>query len=213
MEKEPVRNQELLALLKAKLGSQLLEADLSLGDVVVRISPQNAIDLFRLLKLDAELDFDLLLSVTAVDWMDAREHRFELVYHLLSTTKLHRLRVKLDLPEQESEIESLVPLWSSANFMEREVWDMYGIQFRNHPDLRRILMYDEFKGYPLRKDYPVQAKQPRVKLRAPEVENTARKMLRPELVQISRKVSGQTSTETTDKPQQNLGVHHREAAR
>ena len=90
-------------------------------------------------------------------------------------------------PEENPEVDSLTGLWSVTNFLEREVWDMYGIKFKNHPDLRRIMMYDEFEGHPLRKDYPVQGKQPRVQLRHPEVENTARLMQRPALVQINSK--------------------------
>jgi NADH-quinone oxidoreductase subunit C len=120
--------------------------------------------------------------------MDERDDRFEVVYHLLGLGSMLRVRIKIAVPEHKPEVASLVPLFSSANFMEREVWDMYGISFKGHPDLRRILMYEEFKGHPLRKDYPVQGKQPRVALRYPEVENTAREMVRGELVAIrSRK--------------------------
>ncbi|MBX7137090.1 MAG: NADH-quinone oxidoreductase subunit C [Oligoflexia bacterium] len=175
--------------------SQLTDARLDRGDVVVRVKPEGLVDFFRLLKLDSELCFDMLLDVTAVDWMDQAEARFELVYHVLSTAKLHRLRVKVWVQESKPEIESLCPLWSGANFMEREVWDMYGIKFHGHPDLRRILMYEEFVGHPLRKDYPVQGKQPRVPLRHPEVENTARLMKRPALVQINKRAAGASEQE------------------
>ncbi len=184
-------NQALLELLRSKLASQLIESDLNLGDVVLRIDRKHLLDFFKLLKLDRELSFDLLLNITAVDWLDAQTERFELVYHFLSLTHHNRLRVKLWVPEDNPEVESAFSLWASANFMEREVWDMYGIKFKNHPDLRRILMYDEFEGHPLRKDYPLQGKQPRVKLRYPEVQNTARLMQRPDLVQINKKKSEQ----------------------
>jgi NADH-quinone oxidoreductase subunit C len=109
-----------------------------------------------------------------------------MVYHLMSLSFGYRLRVKVAVDESKPEVDSLVTLWPGANFMEREVWDMYGIAFKGHPDLRRILMYEEFVGYPLRKDYPVQGKQPRIRLRAPEVQNTATQMNRPSLVQINR---------------------------
>jgi len=127
------------------------------------------------------------MSVTGVDWMDSRDDRYEVVYHLLSMSTLARLRVKAALPEHKPEVSTLTSLWHSANFMEREAWDMLGIVFTGHPDLRRILMYDEFKGHPLRKDYPLQGKQPRVALRYPEVENTARQMVRSGLVAINKK--------------------------
>jgi len=182
-------HDELLKLVNSKLGTQILQSSLSLGDPVIRIKRDNILDFFRILKLDVELSFNLFLSVTCVDWLDqeGKDERFEMVYHLLSTAKQYRLRIKVWVPESQPEIDSLVSIWSGANFMEREVWDMYGIKFKGHPDLRKILMYEEFKGHPLRKDYPVQGKQPRVNLRYPEVENTARHMLRSELVQIKKK--------------------------
>lgn len=156
------------------------------GEVVVHVSKENLISLLTSLR-DSSLQFSMLLDVTAVDWMDQREARFELVYQLLSIPTTKRVTVKVQLPEGSPEIESAVPLFRSANFLEREVWDMFGIRFKGHPDLRRILMYEEFKGHPLRKDYPVQGKQPRVPLRRPEVENTARQMKRGDLVAIRSK--------------------------
>lgn len=181
------KSEEFKDLLLSKLGSQILSSECSGGDLCVYTSVAAMHDFFQLLKLDSELGFDVLLSVTAVDWMDERDERFEVVYHLLSTRNALRLRVKIAVPEEEPEVESLVWLWDSANFLERETWDMYGIRFKGHPDLRRILMYDEFTGHPLRKDYPVQGKQPRVSLRHPEVRNTARDLERPDLVKINRR--------------------------
>lgn len=180
----------LASKLSSKLSSYLLSCNVSLGHAVIKIAADKAFEFFKLLKIDSELAFDLFLSVTAVDWMDKREQRFEMVYHLLSTRHLHRLRVTIDLPEQNPVVPSVSGLWAGANFMEREVWDMYGVGFDGHPDLRRILMYEEFVGHPLRKDYPVQGKQPRVRMLNPEVRNTAVDMKRSELVQIrgSRKL-------------------------
>jgi len=180
------KSAELIRKLQDKLGDYLLDARTSLGDAEVRIAPSSVGDFFRLLKLDSELAFNMFVDVTAVDWMDERDERFEVVYHLLSISTHYRLRVKVDLPESAAKLPSVSHLWAGANFLEREVFDMYGVEFEGHPDMRRILMYDEFKGYPLRKDYPVQGKQPRIQLRAPEVENTARHMHRSELVQIGK---------------------------
>jgi NADH:ubiquinone oxidoreductase subunit C len=128
--------------------------------------------------------------------MDQRQERFEVVYQLLSLSTRSRLTIKASLPENKPEIATATNLWSGANFLEREIWDMFGISFVGHPDLRRVLMYEEFIGHPLRKDYPLQGKQPRVPLRAPEVENTARNMLRPDLVTIRGRRAGGESTGT-----------------
>jgi NADH-quinone oxidoreductase subunit C len=86
--------------------------------------------------------------------------RFAVVYHFFSVTHKHRLRLVVPLDETDAEVDSLTSLWAGANWLEREVWDMFGIRFQGHPDLKRILMYEEFEGHPLRKDYPVNKRQP-----------------------------------------------------
>jgi len=96
-----------------------------------------------------------------------RSRRFEVVTHLHSLSNNHRLRVKIRVPEDEPWVHSLVPIWKGANWVERECWDMFGIRFVGHPDLRRILMYEEFVGHPLRKDYPVEKRQPLTEERDP----------------------------------------------
>jgi NADH-quinone oxidoreductase subunit C len=90
----------------------------------------------------------------------AGAERFAVVYHLFSLRFKHRLRLAVPVEEREAEVDSLIPLWAAADWLEREVWDMFGIRFRGHPNLKRILMYDEFVGHPLRKDYPVNKRQP-----------------------------------------------------
>ena len=87
-------------------------------------------------------------------------YRFDVVYHFYSSRHNHRLRVKVPLPLADSTVDSLTSVWEGANWFEREVWDMFGIRFTGHPDLRRILMYEPFQGHPLRKDYPVRKRQP-----------------------------------------------------
>jgi NADH-quinone oxidoreductase subunit C len=82
------------------------------------------------------------------------------VYHFYSLTHKHRLRLVVPLDDADGAVDSLTPLWAGANWLEREVWDMFGIRFNGHPDLKRILMYEEFEGHPLRKDYPVNKRQP-----------------------------------------------------
>ena len=95
--------------------------------------------------------------------------RFAVVYHFFSLRLKHRLRLEVLLHEDDADIDSLTPLWAAADWLEREVWDMFGIRFRGHPNLKRILMYDEFAGHPLRKDYPVNKRQPLI---GPELETT-----------------------------------------
>ncbi len=114
-------------------------------------------------------DYEILLDITAVDYLGKREKRFEVVYHLLSLSQKKRLRIKVRVDEGEK-VSTLSFLWKNANWLEREVYDMFGIEFEGHPDLRRILLYPEFKGHPLRKDYPLKKSQPRIKLLRPERE-------------------------------------------
>jgi NADH-quinone oxidoreductase subunit C len=136
------------------------------------------------LKSDPAFAFNMLIDVTCVDWLDAEEKRFEVVYQLLSIVHFHRLCIKVRLAESSPKVTSVRDLWASANFMEREVYDLFGIDFEGHGDLRRILMYDEFVGHPLRKDYPLRGKQPRVKLRVPELRNTSADLSRDQLVSL-----------------------------
>ncbi len=137
------------------------ETHARLGDATARVDPARVVEVLRLLRDDPELEFEMLTDVTAVDYL-GEVPRFEVVYHLYSVAKNHRVRVKARVAESAPEIESAVALWPSANWMEREVWDLYGIRFRNHPDLRRILLYEQFDGHPLRKDYPKEKRQPLV---------------------------------------------------
>jgi NADH-quinone oxidoreductase subunit C len=183
--------ESLLDALRNSLGEALIEGVIERGDVILTTSPAQIGTVLRTCKESRDLDFSMLVDVTAVDWMDAKEHRFEVVYQLLSIAKRHRVTIKVPVSEDRPEVSSATELWNGANFLEREVWDMFGIRFTGHPDLRRILMYEEFVGHPLRKDYPVQGKQPRIPLRHPEVENTARRMLRSDLVTIRSRTHGQ----------------------
>jgi NADH-quinone oxidoreductase subunit C len=133
----------------------------NLGDATAVVDAARIVDVMRFLRDDGECQFDMLTDLTAVDYL-GEEPRFEVVYHLYSVPKNKRLRVKARLGEKALEIATLCELWPSANWMEREVWDLYGIRFAGHPDLRRILLYEEFEGHPLRKDYPKEKRQPLV---------------------------------------------------
>jgi NADH (or F420H2) dehydrogenase, subunit C len=152
----------ILEPIKEKLGPQILEMLQDRGDDVLVLAREGLRGSFRALKEDRRLGFDFLSDITAVDYWKKKEPRFEVVYQLVCLQRRRRLGVRVPVPENDPIVESLTPLWQGANFLEREVWDLFGIRFIDHPDLRRILLYEEFQGHPLRKDYPVNLWQPRV---------------------------------------------------
>jgi len=155
---------EILARLGERFGAAFGETHAQFGDHTAVVDRAAIGDVLAFGRDDAALRFDMLMDLTAVDYLTypGREDgpRFEVVYHLYSVTHNHRLRVKVPLDEDDPVIASAVPLWPIANWFEREVWDMFGIGFAGHPDLRRLLLYEEFEGHPLRKDYPVNRRQP-----------------------------------------------------
>ena len=131
------------------------------GDPTAIIRPAFLTKAIEFLKNDSRLLFNVLIDITAVDYPE-RNPRFDVVYQLLSLPFNRRVRLKVQVGGSEPVVDSLTPWWGSANWLEREVWDMFGIRFSGHPDLKRILMYEEFEGHPLRKDYPIQKRQPRI---------------------------------------------------
>ena len=130
----------------------ILETKEALGETTVIADPARIVDLCRYLKNDEK--YVRLSSITAVDWHPA-EPRFEVVYHLHSLDRNQRLRVKCRVGGTNPEIDSATRVWRGANWYEREVYDMFGITFRNHPNLQRILLPTDWEGHPLRKDFPV----------------------------------------------------------
>jgi NADH-quinone oxidoreductase subunit C len=156
---------EALNQAKELLGAAVVATHQYRGDETIVVDPQQLFSSMQ--KLRDQLGMTFLVDLTAVDYL-GREPRFEVVYHLRNMKTGWRLRVKAQLAEPEDEtayptIASVAPLWAGANWFEREVWDLYGIKFEGHPDLRRILMYEEFVGHPLRKDYPKEKRQPLVR--------------------------------------------------
>ncbi len=154
----------VLARLKERFGPAVLETHDDRGDHTARVDRGALLDALRFCRDDPALRFDMLMDLTAVDYLKypGREDgpRFEVVYHLYSVPENHRVRIKVGVEEDEPVVPSAVGLWAIANWYEREVWDMFGIRFEGHPDLRRLLLYEEFVGYPLRKDYPMNRRQP-----------------------------------------------------
>ena len=153
----------ILEKVKEKFLDDVYETYEFRGDLVAVVNKEIIRDVMKFLKTDSGLDFNILMDLTAVDYLEQdRILRFDVVYHLYSLAKNHRLRVKAGVDEKDLTIDSLVSIWPIANWFEREVWDMFGIKFKGHPHLKRILMYEEFKGHPLRKDYLYNKRQPLV---------------------------------------------------
>ena len=145
---------ELARLLTAKREA-VLGAKLDRNELSIYIGRDHIREACALLRDDAELRYDFLADLTAVDWYPA-EPRFEVVYHLLSIPRKARVRLKVQLAAADVRIESVTSVWPTANYYEREVFDLFGVHFEGHPYLRRIMMPDDWQGHPLRKDYPVE---------------------------------------------------------
>lgn len=125
------------------------------GQVSVVVKKERVLDILGCLKNEADLHMDLLRDLCGVDYFEKKTPRFEVVYQLYSITHRHFLRVRAEVPQEDPTIDSVVPLYVGANWHERECYDMFGISFNGHPDLRRILLPEDWEGYPLRKDYPL----------------------------------------------------------
>jgi NADH-quinone oxidoreductase subunit C len=154
----------ILARLRGRLGARVLETHEQHGDHTAVVAPEGIVEALAFCRDDDQLRFDMLMDLTAVDYLKfpGREDgpRFDVVYHLYSVAHNHRVRLKVQVEQDAPVVPTATGLWPIANWLEREVWDMYGIRFDGHPDLRRLLMYEEFVGHPLRKDYPIERRQP-----------------------------------------------------
>jgi NADH-quinone oxidoreductase subunit C len=151
----------VLDRVKGELGAWAQDAAVSHGVLVIKAPTGGVLPLVHMLK---GRGFDMFLDVTAVDWL-GQAPRFEVVWHFYSTTDKVRVRVKARVTEEQPDVDSLVPLYGSAAFMERECHEMYGIRFRGNNDLRPLLLYEGFVGFPLRKDYAKEQEQPLVPYR------------------------------------------------
>jgi NADH-quinone oxidoreductase subunit C len=154
---------DVLAALTDRFGG--IESSVFRGQTRVIVPAEQAFEMLGVLK---DHGFDLLVDVTCVDYLEYRDapmqmpacagHRYGLVYLLASTTTNQRLTVRVFVDDPEPTVPSVVSLWEAANWLEREVWDLFGIRFEGHPDLRRLVMPEEFTAHPLRKDYPLQGR-------------------------------------------------------
>jgi len=164
----PPVDSPLIAKVTARFGEAIWKSHAEHGDQTIIVDPRRIVEVISYLKAEPSLDFNVLMDLCGVDYLPRRP-RFEVVYHLYSLTHNHRLRVKVQLDGPEPEVDSITSLYLGANWFEREAWDMFGIRFNGHPDPRRILMYEEFVGHPLRRDYPFDKRQPIVEARTKHV--------------------------------------------
>ncbi len=144
--------EELADFLRQSQGSMITGAEIAFGELTVTAPAASIVEVLTFLRDDERCRFFSFIDICGVDW-PAREARFDVVYHLLSPTKNHRIRVKVQIGEDET-LPSATGVFAGADWFEREAYDMYGILFSGHPDLRRILTDYGFEGYPLRKDFP-----------------------------------------------------------
>ena len=152
-EKKQLELQEILSFIQKECKSSVISIDLTNFELSVIIKKDKLYYFIEFIKNNKVLMFKQLIDITAVDY-PARTNRFTVVYNLLSLVHNLRIRVKVEIEENQM-LESIVALYPAANFFEREVWDLFGIKFANHPDLRRILTDVGFEGHPLRKDFPI----------------------------------------------------------
>jgi NADH-quinone oxidoreductase subunit C len=145
--------KDLAAHIEESHGDAVRASQIVVGELTLLAERDQIVKLLRFLRDDQQCNFETLIDICGVDYPE-RSDRFEVVYHLLSMRMNHRIRVRIRTDE-ETPVPSLTALWPAANWFEREAFDMYGIQFADHPDLRRILTDYGFEGYPLRKDFPL----------------------------------------------------------
>jgi NADH-quinone oxidoreductase subunit C len=140
--------------LKEKFSSVNFEMSDYKDELTVKFDKKHIVEVCSFLKSDPELEFIMCSDITAIDWA-VRKNRFMVVYNIFSMKHNFRLRLKADVDESDVKIDSVSSVWRAANWQERETYDMYGIKFNNHPDLRRMYMPEEFEYHPLRKDFPL----------------------------------------------------------
>ncbi len=158
---EVVDEATIATRVKEHFQGRILGESSHAGQQTVTIAPQDLRDVLCWLRDEPELDFNMLMDLGGVDYKgyDERDHRFEVVYQMFSLALNHRFRVKVAVTDDTVEVPTVWDLWRVANWMEREVYDLFGVRFSDHPNLRRILCHDDFKGHALRKDYPINKRQ------------------------------------------------------
>jgi NADH-quinone oxidoreductase subunit C len=143
--------------LRDRFPDSILDVSFFRDETTFLVKREDILPIARFVHSDADLSYDFLSDLCCVDYLE-REPRFEIVYHLYSIKNNKRTRIKASIPSNQQVVSSVCSVWRTADWLERECYDMYGIGFEGHPDLRRILLTDDWEGYPLRKDYPLKGK-------------------------------------------------------
>ena len=160
-------SERVLEVIKSKFGAGVLETHSQFGDDTAIVDPKSWKAICRFLRDDPQMSFDMFVDLCGVDY-PSRTPRIEVVLHLYSIARRHRVRLKTRIGDEDMvacEVDTISDLWPGASWFERETYDLVGVTFKGHPDLRRILMYPEFEGHPLLKDYPADRTQPLVPYR------------------------------------------------
>ncbi|MGB5283607.1 MAG: NADH-quinone oxidoreductase subunit C [Polyangiales bacterium] len=157
-------SQAVVDRLSAEFGDRILETSDAFGDHEVRVAVKDWVEVAQFMKDDEAVQMDHFIDLTAIDYPERESARFDVTLTMRSSGNSARIRVRTQVKDGE-EPGTLSGVWAGANWAEREVWDMFGIKFKGHPDMRRILLYEEFVGHPLRKDYPIDKAQPLVPYR------------------------------------------------
>ncbi len=158
-----MENQKVIEALQEKFPQAMVEVSAQFGDDTLVIQKDVLLEIMDFI-YQKPYEFTMLLDLTCVDYM-GETPRYQMVYHVSSLAHNLRLRLRAAVEEGDLTIDSLTGRWKNANWLEREVYDMFGIRFNRHPDMRRLFMYEGFEGHPLRKDYPLRKRQPCIQLR------------------------------------------------
>ncbi len=154
-----MKNEDLAALIKTKFPEAIMSIASFRNELTLTVKKDAVAEIAQFLKKNEALDFNFLSDLCGVDRIET-DNVFDVVYHLYSLSKNHRLRLKASVSPDAPSLPTVTGVWKTANWHERETYDMFGITFEGHPDLRKILTPEDFEGHPLRKDYPLDGRQP-----------------------------------------------------
>ncbi len=143
---------------REKFGEAVVQSHEQHRDETILVKKESLFEILKFAKENEKLKFDLMLDICGVDYL-GQTPRFEVVYHLYSIPLNHRIRIKARVSEEDCVVPSAISLWKSADWFERETWEMFGIRFEGHPELKHLLLFEGFEGHPLRKNYPIERRQ------------------------------------------------------